>query len=343
MDEKKAPEAQSRLRTTQDVAAESAERAGRSSDAGIGERFCATVLDAKDLLEFAVGQGYTKEDGRKIDDRLIEQIVRAEDLLREGGIPSSDDRASFEKAYRDLSLFVAPVTAQTLRATSDKHGRRTLLTPRIPRAEATIWSRKLTTWTIMFVVVAVFGDLLTDLSGQFLPPVDETRGGGIPSVHYLRTLLGILVPFTYGGIGACVYLLRSCHQYIYTRQFDPNRISEYYNRMLLGMVSGGAVTLFVSQIPDEKGAVVRLSGAALGFLAGYNTDFLFSAVERIAAAILPKVGVETVRQAQPRSADLSLSVEGVSLKDILDRFDQAESDEKRKLYQDLIDRLKEKL
>ena len=35
------------------------------------------------------------------------------------------------------------------------------------------------------------------------------------------------------------------------------------------------------------------------FVAGYNSDFLFSALERVSAAILPKVGLDTVRAKTP--------------------------------------------
>lgn len=35
--------------------------------------------------------------------------------------------------------------------------------------------------------------------------------------------------------------------------------------------------------------MAALSTSAVGFLCGYNTDFLFTAIERIAAALLPKV------------------------------------------------------
>ena len=311
--------------------------------AKIESRFRDEVLEAKALLDFAVAQGFTTADGRKVDDRLVDQVKLAEDWLATGEFPSGEQRGQFEKSYRDLTLLLAPVTAKTLQATSHEYGRRSrLFAPFRARSEATIWSRKLSGFTVLFVAVALAYNLINEVHGRYQPPIDESQGLGTLFSHYFRTFLEILQPFIYGGIGACAYLLRSCHQYIYTRQFDPERIPEYINRILLGVVSGGAIVLFVSQLTTNQGATVKLSAAALGFLAGYNTDFLFSAIERIAAAILPKVGVETVRQAQPRSA-AALSIEGVSLKDLLDRLNQATNDEERKLLQGLIERLKEQL
>lgn len=309
------------------------------------EDFKREVEDATTLLDFVVAQGFKDPDGRKLDDKIIEEIKKGQDLLDKSEKIPATDRAAFDRAYRDLALFVSPVTIGTLKATSDKFGRYSRLSPmRTKTAEAIIWSRKLTLWTVYFVVIAVGGDLLNEISGQFLPPLDEARGGGITWCYYLQSLLAILVPFTYGGIGSCAYLLRSCHQYIYTRQFDTRRIPEYYNRMLLGVVSGGAITLFVSQIQDGKGATVRLSAAALGFLAGYNTDFLFNTIERVTAAILPKVGVETVQTAAARkSTALAFSLEGVSIKDLLDRHSKTTTPEERKFIEGLIEKVKERL
>ena len=84
------------------------------------------------------------------------------------------------------------------------------------------------------------------------------------------------MPWIYGGLGACIFLLRTAHVFIYQRSFDVRRKPEYLNRILLGAASGGAIMLFVNQITDDQGNVFKLSSAALGFLAGYNTDFLFS-------------------------------------------------------------------
>jgi hypothetical protein len=92
----------------------------------------------------------------------------------------------------------------------------------------------------------------------------------------------------FGGLGACTYLLRALHKHIHERTFDRRYKPEYLNRIVLGMVSGGVVTMLVQQtnlLPDLAG----IGSAALAFIVGYNTDLLFSLLERISNAILPKV------------------------------------------------------
>ena len=108
-----------------------------------------------------------------------------------------------------------------------------------------------------------------------------------------RTEIGLLVfkytvPFTYGAIGACIALLKVCHALIYLRQFDPRRIPEYYNRIILGAISGGMIVILIDQF-TSSGSQSGVSDAALGLLAGYNSDLLFSAIERISIAVLRRV------------------------------------------------------
>jgi hypothetical protein len=301
------------------------------------------VRDAKILLEFAVAEGYATQEGKIVNDSLIEAIKNAENTILKEELPEPSERASFEKAYRDLTQLLSPVTVGTLKATSAEYGRKKFPFSHFKQqSEATIWSRKLTLWTLIFVSLAIAHDYINVIQGQFLPPSDESSGGFQTILYYSNILLGIFVPFLYGGIGACVYLLRNCHQYSYKRQFDLSRIPEYYNRILLGLVSGGAITLFISSLKTDEGELIQLSAAALGFLAGYNTDLLFSTIERIVQAILPKVGIETMKR-KPAQPSVTFSLEDISLKDLLDYYNKASSDKDRDLYHSLIERLRDRL
>jgi hypothetical protein len=114
------------------------------------------------------------------------------------------------------------------------------------------------------------------------------------SVKPKRDLWQALQPWAYGGLGACASLLRSAHYFIYQRCFDVRRKPEYLNRILLGSISGGAIILFTNYLVAADDTFTHFGSAALGFIAGYSTDFLFNTIERIVTAIFPKVAVETV-------------------------------------------------
>jgi hypothetical protein len=54
----------------------------------------------------------------------------------------------------------------------------------------------------------------------------------------------------------------------------------------------------VNYLVDDDGTVLHLSSAALGFVAGYSTDFLFNTIERVVAAIFPKTDSDPKAQPQ---------------------------------------------
>jgi hypothetical protein len=297
------------------------------------------VMDAKTVLAYAVASGFTTADGRKVDDATIARIEAAEDLLGQANLPDAKARADFESAYRDLTLLVAPITAETLCATSDDHPVRSWITLRIPAlSESKMLFWKLVFWTILFVMIAFIGNLFVPAAGIAVPPTLEFAGSDL-----LKRLLQIIEPFTYGGIGACAYLLKACIGYIQRREFDPRRELEYCSRILLGVVAGGMVVLLIENLGGGGNATTALhvSAAALGLLAGYNTDFLFSAIERITAAILPKVGPDSTQQ---RPAAPTVAGGDVALiKDLVAQLAAVTDPDAKKTIQALIDKIRDRL
>lgn len=308
------------------------------------------VADALYLLEHLVASGYTRDEVM-IDKAIVQTIKVTAALLgvrvQDGRLnpePETGPQATisaaqwieFELAYHRLSVFAAPITAQTLRDT------------RLPREGSSFLmflfgpspAQRFTWW--LWIAALVFAGLVvgTQWGMRRFGPVFD---GDVDWPNTSLQLLEILTPYFYGGLGACVYLLRSAHQYIYQRSFDLQRRSEYFNRILLGTLGGGAIMLFVDRVTDDSGEVVTLSSAALGFLAGYSTDFLFSAIERVIHAILPKVGLDSVQRSRPAPPVMAIGAGDTSLAQLLDRYQNATTDEDRKLYKSLIDKVRERL
>jgi len=251
------------------------EKGGIESRTG---RFNREIRDAVDLMEYAI------QSGRALDDKIIEKIKKAESWLQQSvEWPPDSDRAEFEKTYRDLAMFMKPVTIGTLRATQDGYQgasrswfTRTIFAPR--SSDSKLFSRKLWSWVVLTSILIVLFQTLSTAYG-----VDEETNG---SQWMLLIIFGRpLVPFLYGLLGALTYLLRSAHSYITDRTFDLSRAPEYYNRMLLGFTSGGIVLLFVD--PKSFG----ITDSAIAFIVGYNTDYLFDMIERLANGIFPKVNL----------------------------------------------------
>ncbi len=299
------------------------------------DKFRQELRDASELLAFAVA------NGRAIDDATVEAINSAQQLLTTPGLPDAATRSQFEAAYRDLVGKLRTVTAESLRATDDDQGRMHRIFALTGKAsEAKIWSRKLSLITALVLLVIFLGGYSSTVVNHPLFQVDHATGQsilglGFASWQVIAGLFGAVVPFAYGALGACVFLLKSCHIRIYRREFNVRRIPEYYSRILLGFVSGGAILLFID--PQEVSAYIGAAG--LAFLTGYNADFLFATLERIAAAILPKVTAPET----PPPAPASPVVAPVSLDKVLEQYGQAASDEEKRVLEGLIQRLKDKL
>lgn len=286
------------------------------------------VADALMMLDYAISSGVKAADAHPISHDIVATIETTAGKLglvdgklgEAGGTArnalSVAEWAAFDLAYYDLATALAPVTAETLRNTAGKApSSRTwdeLLRGDSPALRFTraLW------YVSLFFAAFVLG------SNWYL----NVMAANTNTDTYLvsRTILELMTPWMYGGLGACVYLLRSAHTYIYQRTFDVRRQPEYINRILLGMIAGGAIILFANNIAGDDGTVIQLGSAALGFLAGYNTDLLFSALERISGALLPKLGIDTVQKAG--------AVKPVDVNAIVDHAVEAKGAEKDHLH-----------
>jgi hypothetical protein len=286
------------------------------------ERVRKQIEDALELANYAVKSG-----ARTADDDLLplDDIATIQTTAAKLGAfkPPTETQASdsvtaqewgdFERAYYRIATVMSPVTAETLR---DTHATSRIAAAQADPNEHPIWLRlrKLRDALFGFSPAQRFarGLWLVAIAFAAFVVLAEWRifnlgqEADVESVQSQKQFLNSLVPWAYGGLGACAYLLRSAHKYIYQRSFDLRRKPEYFNRILLGAISGGAIILFMKYLVDEEGTTVQLSSAAIGFVAGYSTDFLFNTIERIVTAIFPKVSVETVAQdsSKPRLADL---------------------------------------
>ncbi|HXZ47030.1 MAG TPA: hypothetical protein VEH02_09925 [Pseudolabrys sp.] len=274
-----------------------------SSTALLAQAHERKVADALLLLDFAVSAGIKSAEGHLIsadDVSIIESTAAKLGLLRQKGESASAadiapaDWTAFDLAYYDLAALLTPVTAETLRATAGKPAATRTWTDFLwGDSPAIQFTRKLWAAALGFAIAVI-------LSNWYLEIV--ALEGSQEPYNWKRTLVELLTPWLYGGLGSCVYLLRSAHMYIYQRTFDVRRKPEYYNRILLGTMSGGAIILFVNQIAGDEGTVIQLGSAALGFLAGYSTDFLFSTIERVISAILPRVSTDTTQKEKAAGA-----------------------------------------
>lgn len=285
--------------------------------------------DATLLLQHALAAG------KELKPETSDAIIGAQEFSARALALEAPTKARLVTAYAALAAELGDVNAASLRATSNDFGRVVWPWARTKTSEALIWSRKLMFWAVLFggfiVLTSNYVAVLTTWFAR-----DEYTGATMIRWHILALVLSALVPFAYGGLGACAYLLKTAHTHIYGRTFDQNRVPEYYNRMLLGAIAGGTIELMIDRVTQD-GDVIQLSAAALAFVAGYNADLLFKTVERISEALLPKVGIDSVRRAG------APSISAISLPTLLEQLDKAQSPEAKEAIRGLIGKVKDKL
>jgi len=280
----------------------------------------ALVGDAEYVVDQIVRGEVLEGDALAQAQPSIQAVSKALVACRKTDPPTPESLQNLSDALGKLMVLLSPITVQTLRDTDGAGSIRrgsgggsapsgpfrfdAFLPRRGRRPEAYRFSSFFFWLTIVIVVIAVMSNYWS------------TDGSTIPLFKFatlnLKAVGGLIAPFTYGAMGACVFLLRTLHQHIYGRTFDRRREPEYFNRILLGAISGGAIVLLLqgSKSSGARGAdVTAISYNALGFLAGYNTDLLFSAIERITNAVFPKTPDQNAPNA-PMAALLGGALKG---------------------------------
>jgi hypothetical protein len=99
-------------------------------------------------------------------------------------------------------------------------------------------------------------------------------------IGYLRDIIGLtLAPLAFGGLGACVYVVRRIGELVAARAFDPDTGFNFNLRIYLGCIAGLAAAQF-----KIFGDTTSLTPLALAFIAGYAIEVFFSALDRLVGA-----------------------------------------------------------
>ena len=104
------------------------------------------------------------------------------------------------------------------------------------------------------------------------------------AIRPIGTFLGgFLLPLLYGFLGTLLFILRAIYVKMLERSFDPSRTGEIPVRILLGTLSGMILQwVYVGEGKQIPGGVTP---AVLAFLGGYSVELLFTALDRLIAAI----------------------------------------------------------
>ena len=102
---------------------------------------------------------------------------------------------------------------------------------------------------------------------------------------YLQLLL-----FFSAGLGACLYALTTSKRYIIARTFDNKYITHYYNRIIIGLITGFILaniidaSFFTSNAAGQN-IVEKITPSLLALLGGFSAEAVIKILNRIVAMI----------------------------------------------------------
>lgn len=94
---------------------------------------------------------------------------------------------------------------------------------------------------------------------------------------------GFFLPVLYGALGTLAYILRAIYAQMVQRTFDLRQTGDFIVRIFLGMLSG--ITLQWIFVRDGGSMPGGITPAVLAFVGGYSVELLFTAMDRLLAAV----------------------------------------------------------
>jgi hypothetical protein len=148
------------------------------------------------------------------------------------------------------------------------------------------------------------------LSYDAPPREREWRATELRTAGMLTALTVYIIPAILGLLGACAYVLRQFNAKIEASSLDTSDKLQGLVRVFLGLVVGGLVGIvFLPSGTEMQG--VRLSIAALAFLAGYAVQVVFELldwfVERGSRAMRERLPPPMAQPAPPSPAPVAAS------------------------------------
>lgn len=91
------------------------------------------------------------------------------------------------------------------------------------------------------------------------------------------------LPMLAAALGVFVYILRNASTQFLNLSFRASDVSNYWPRIILGVVSGLVIGWFLGQ--DPSGVLASISPAAVAFITGYSVEIFFNLLDSIIKAL----------------------------------------------------------
>lgn len=286
-------------------------------------------IRVEELLEFAVETGKLEPLSLAVEVKSLKHLLyhAPESAVTMEQLCQAE--AALEILYTKLARLVAPVTIETLRATSDKYV--------IHRPWWSAWllgsfcaGRNLLR-QLFWVGLAL---LLTMLIGKYFKL-------SITGEMSTQAFLVSGAPFLYGAVGAWIYLYKTLTERYSSRCLNPHEWPNYLLRLFMGALAGGLIVHFMmtesgTSYANELSAIQSnlIETTVLGLLAGYSVDFFYGMLDRLIQAVLPPTPSKDGAGKTPPPTAKQLEMEA-----LLKRLHEASDEQDKTTIRALLEKL----
>jgi hypothetical protein len=245
-----------------------------------------TTTDLIDPGEVSALIRYASERGLDKEGKILGGVARALSAYTaaraEGAAPDRVDAATQDvlKEYSQLAALTCPVNGHTLQDTDRiVHHLRWILV-----------------FTGIFLILAVADKILALWFADIPEPEEDLP---LVFLNLQRYVLGYLSPFIWGGLGSCVYLLKTLSDKAADHSFDHRQLQGWGARIMLGAVLG-AVLQYVYNPESFTTQSLKLDASAVAFLTGVGVKVVYGAIEKTIDMLATKMNLAAVRSASTR-------------------------------------------
>ncbi len=137
--------------------------------------------------------------------------------------------------------------------------------------------------TLAFVLLLII--LFDGFTDVYLNDIDAGEEGWQYWLKIIQNdFINIMIPFVWGALGSCVYLMKLLSDLYQTQTFDADKFHGSSTRILLGAILGGFVQYIYS--PESfTSESLTLDANAMAFLTGVGVKVFYGALEKLIAEL----------------------------------------------------------
>lgn len=242
-------------------------RARHASGRSLARTVCPCEVRA--LLHYVTAHGLEPDS---VVSGKLNRDLNAYERAREAG-----DRETADRLETAVMKGYATLTRTTYRGQHKVNGWTILSTEHVV---GHIWITIF--WGILFFFLAAGTKILSNLYAA--TPELADKADWLYMFHQL--VLVYLFPFFWGGVGACIYLMKTLGDKAAQSTFDPRKLRGQGTRIFLGAIMGAVVVhLFYPNVQVLSEQFAGIGPAGVAFLTGMGVKAIYGALEKVIESV----------------------------------------------------------